>query len=83
MDITKLLEQLPNRFGTPQKITDRLNEKRVLTPYNRQYTIQNVRNSLNGEHVDDNVILELVALVKEYKNSRMELKREIESALSV
>lgn len=83
MKISELIDQLPARYGAPQKIADRLNEKKVLTPYNHQYTYQNVRNSLNGDHADDNVVRELIALVKEYRASRVELKNEIESVLSV
>lgn len=79
--LEKLLAQLPKRFGTPQKIVDRLNQNGIKTKYKREYTIQNVRNILNGIHQDDNVILELVSLVKEYKTSKMAISKKIESVL--
>jgi len=79
--LEKLLAQLPKRFGVSQKIVDRLNKNGTMTKYNRKYTIQNVRNILNGIHQDDNVVLELVSLVKEYKTNKLSISKKIESAL--
>ena len=83
MDTIKLIEQLPNRYGAPQKIADRLNQRHILTPYGRQYTVQNVRNSLNSEHIDNNVILEFVALVKEHRAEKLAIAKKVESVLSI
>lgn len=78
----ELISKLPRRYGAPRIIAENLNNKGVKTKYGRKYTTPNVINALKGEHTDNAVVEELIAIVNEFKKSQTETEKRIKKALS-
>jgi hypothetical protein len=80
--IKELIDQLPKRYNASKEIANRLNQKKIKTPYGKEYNYHGVKSVLDEKYSDSDVFDELVEIVEEKKIDEAVRLRKAKIALA-